>query len=97
MFGSIPWLTDTVIAAIITGIAGYLVAALSSQRQLRAPYQQLAARVGRLEKEVGTLMRRERQWQHGWDRLRSEWGSWRLDPYPPEYPTGRLRGDNEPA
>lgn len=97
MFDSIPWLTDTVAAAAVTGIAGYFVATLSSQRQLRAPYQQLARRVSRLEREVGRLMTREHLWQAGWDRLRAEWDSWRADPYPPEYPTPRLEGDDEPA
>lgn len=97
MFEVGPWLTDTVVAAFITGAGGYFVAALSSQRQLRAPYQQLAQRVGRLEREVGRLMTREHLWQAGWDRLRAEWDSWRADPYPPEYPTPKLRSDDGPA
>ena len=97
MLDSIPWLTDTVIAAIITAAAGYLVALLSSQRQLRAPYQQLASRVSKLEQEVGRLMTRERRWQAGWDRMRSEWDSWRSNPRPPAYPTPKLRSDDEPV
>lgn len=97
MFESIPWLTDTVIAAAITGGFGYLVARLSAQRQLRAPYQQLASRVSRLEHEVGQLMSREHLWQAGWDRLRSGWDTWRKDPRPPEYPTPKLKDTHEPA
>ena len=90
-----PWMTDAVVVALITGLAGYLTAALSAQRELRAPYQQLAKRVSQLEREIKQLMTRDRLWQSGWSNLCAKWDERRQDPNPPEHPLSKLEEDNE--
>lgn len=78
------------------------VQAVERERELVvAPYRELAERVAMLEHEAAELRRqldlvlnRERQWQAGWDALRSGWPDVRQNMEPPPYPVESLRGED---
>ena len=90
-----------IIGGRISSSAAVRVAAAEATERERelvaAPYKELAERVTVLEREakqlrkqLNSVLRRERQWQSGWDELRRRWPDVRQHVEPPPYPTERI-------
>lgn len=81
--------------------AAAVEAAQRERELIAAPYLELAERVTALEREseqlhkqLNLVLRRERQWQAGWDELRRRWPDVRTRVEPPPYPTESIRGED---